>query len=540
MANPASGSDIVDIYNELESDKGTLRAHLQEIADYMVPSAQRAFTQATIGGKRMSKIYDGTAMRSLDMFANGLYGHLTNPSFPWFELTTKDKGLAEFPKVKFWLMDTTERMRNAINSSNAQVALHEIYFQEGWIGGGVMLMEAGSRYFVNFQTFNAINCCLTEDNQGVVDGLYRLEKFTARGAIQRWGDKCSKAITDAYKANKMTQTFDIIIAVYPRNDYDWRKWDSLNMPYASVCVERETRNVLNEGGYKEFPYACPRWSKEDNSPYGVSPAMKALPDVKMLNQMRYDNLRGLQRLIDPPLTANKETAVSTTNTPVGKIIFSKSGSELKPLVTGARFDWALESERDTREMIEKAFYTDLFMLLAQSNDMSKTAYEVRQLLEEKLTLLGPALGRQQTELFDPMLSRVLFLLAERGAILPPPKELYNQGLEVNYIGRLALAMKQFETQAAGATLSFVSQIAQVAPEVMDNFDFDEMAHGTAQRAGMPVKYLRPPESRDNIRAARAKAQTDNQTAATMIEAAKVVPGISKAPEPGSLAEAIVQ
>ena len=268
--------------------------------------------------------------------------------------------------------------------------------------------------------------------------------------------------------------------------------------------------------------------------------MKALPDVKMLNQMRYDNLRGLQRMIQPPLTTTKETAFSTTDTPVGKVIFSKAGTELKPLVTGARYDWALESERDTREMIEKAFYTDLFMLLAQSNDMTKTAYEVRQLLEEKLTLLGPALGRQQTELFDPMLSRVLFLLAERGAILPPPRELYNQGLEVNYIGRLALAMKQFETQAAGATMSFVSQIAQVAPDVMDNFDFDEMAHGTAQRSGMPVKYLRPPEARDNIRAQRAKAQADNQTAATMIEAAKAIPGISKAPEPGSIAAELVK
>lgn len=530
---------IIDIYNKLDGDKGTLRSHLQEIATYMMPAKQAEFTQSPVGGKRMSKIYDATAIRALRTFANGLYGHLTSPAYPWFELTVKNKTLTDNSNVKFWLGDVTERMRSAINSSNAIMALHEIYTDEGWAGTGILYTEPGRKYLLNFQTFSVVNCCITEDVQGVVDGLYRLEKMTARQCIQYWGDKCSDEIKKAYKDTDQFKTFDILHAVYPRDDYDWRKWDALNMPYASVYLEKEKKNILSEGGFHEFPYAVPRWEKDQGEVYGRSPAMDALPDVKMLNQMCYDNMRGVQKQIDPPLLASKESALSTTRTAPASVIYHKSGEKPESLITGARFDIALEVENQRREAINKTFYTDLFMLLAENNDPRMTAYEVRQRVEEKLTLLGPALGRQQSELFDAMLSRVFWIMYRGGNIPPVPQELMGQGLEIEYIGRLALAMKSVETQATGQTLSFVGNLAQADPAIMDNFDMDEIAQGTAQRSGMPVKYLRPPNKRDKIRqdrAQQAQAEAANQQ---VLDAAKVVPSLSKTPESGSLAEKLL-
>lgn len=534
----ADAQKIIDTYDKLYSDKGTLHSHLQEIADYMVPSAQRMFSEAAPGGKRMPKIYDGTAIRSRRTFANGLYGHLTNPASPWFELTAKDKGLSEEASVKYWLADTTERMRAAINTSNAASAFHEIYDNEGWAGTGILFIEPGKRYLINFQTFSVVNCCLQEDSQGVVDSIFRLEKFTARQMKDKWPDTCPSTVHKAIEANDKTKTFEVIHGVYPRNEYDWRKSNPENMPFASVYVEKESKTVLSEGGYKEFPCACPRWDKEQGSAYGRSPAMDALPDVKMLNQICYDNLRGMQKAIDPPILASKESSLSTTRTTPGGVIYHKSGAPPVPFNTGARIDWALEVEEQRRQAVREAFYTDLFMLLAEEPTKQKTAYEVSQLVEEKLILLGPALGRQQTEFFDPMLNRVFWVLYRLGAILPPPQELAGQGLEINYIGRLALAMKYTETQAAMNTLSLASQLQPLVPDIMDNFDTDEFAQGTAIRSGMPVKYMRPPDVRDQIRAERAKQQKEQQDAAMVLEAANQVPNLSKAPEKGSLMEAM--
>ena len=539
MTAKLKAEQIVSIYNKLERDKDTLKSHWQEIADYIVPRRQNVQTQLTPGGKRMSKIYDATAIRALRIFANGLYGHLTSQAYPWFDLTTKNKELADSPVVKWWLSDTTERMRAAINASRAAQSLHELYTDLGWAGTGCMYMEPGKRYAINYQTLDISTVCIMEDANGVVDSVYRLARFSARQCIQYWGNKCSEKIQKAYKENKFNEMFDIIHAVYPREDYDWNKRDTLNMPWAVRYVEKESKNELAESGLKIFPYCVPRWEKDTTEVYGRSPCMDILPDVKMLNQMCYDDMRAVQKRIDPPLLASKESALSTTRTTPGSVIYHKTGEKPEPMNFGGDIKLAFEAENQRRVAIEKGLYTDLFLLLAQSNDANKTATEVRELIEEKLTLLGPALSRLQTELFDPMLSTTFQILYSAGLIMPAPQELMGEGLEVEYVGRLALAMKQTETRAATATLGLAGNIAQFAPDVLDNFDTDEIAVGTAMRNGMPIKYIRPPDVRDQIRQQRAEQAAKQQQAAMALEASKAMPGLSKAPESGSPAEAMM-
>ena len=535
----ADAKKIISIYDKLSTDKGPYNSHLREISEYLL-AIKFLYDQYVEGGKRHSLIYDGTAIIAHRVFANGLYGNLSPQSVPWFMLSTKDKSLAENAHVKFWLADTTERMRGAINASNAPLALQQVYRSLGWAGTAVMCVEEGSRYAINCQTFSIGQCCIMEDADGVVDSVYRLEKFTARQCVQKWGDKVSAKISKAYKDGKENDLFDVIHAVYPRNDYDWRKLGADNMPWASVYLERDTANILSESGYREFSFACPRWEKDDGETYGRSPGMDALPDGKMLNQMCYDNMRGLQKMIDPPLFAPSEAALSTTRTAPGVVIYHKSGQKPEPLQSGGRFDWALQVEDQRRQAIRDAFYNDLFLLLAQAENKQMTAYEVRQLVEEKLSILGPALGRLQTELFDPFLSRVFWIMYRAGGLLPVPQELVGAGLSIEYVGRLALAMKYQETQATGQVISFVSQLAGARPEVLDNFDVDEIAQGTAMRAGMPVKYLVAPDVRDKIREERLRRQQAEQQDAALLAAAGQLPNLSKAPEKGSLADELIR
>lgn len=524
---------IIETYDRGNGDKATLKTHLQDIADYMSPVSQSVNRSVNMGEKRMSKIYDGTAIRALRVFANGLYGNLTPQSTPWFSLTTKNKALAENTNIKFWLADTTERMRNAINSSNAPLALHEVYYSEGWSGTGILFTGEGRRYAINCQTYSIGNCVITEDAEGVVDGVYRLENFSARQCIQKWGDQCSKEIKKAYQDNKKDLKFEVIHAVAPRNDYDWRKMDNLNMPFSSTYVEKKVAKVLAESGFKEFPYSVPRWEKTDGEVYGRSPGMDALPDVKMLNQMCYDNMRGIQKQIDPVILATKEAALSTTRTRPGGVIYHKSGEKPEAFNPGGNFNIALEVENLRRQSIKESFYNDLFQLLAQDPTSDRTAYEISKRLEENLSILGPALGRQQTELFDPFLTRVFWILYRGGKLLPIPKEMAGQGLSVDYVGRLALAMKSQETQATGQVLSFVGPISEQRPDILDNFDFDKIAQGTGTRSGMPIDYLVAPEVRDQKRADRAAAAAEEQKNIQMEAIANQVPNLSKAPEDGS-------
>ena len=539
MATPADGKKIVEIYNRLDSDKAAYQAHLREISEYLV-AVKFLYDQWVAGGKRHKNIYDGTAIRAHRVFANGLFGNLTPQATPWFSLTVKNKSIAEISNVKYWLADTTDRMRSAINASNTPLALQQVYRSEGWAGTAVLYVEPGKRYALNCQAFSIGNCCVLEDAEGVVDALYRLERFTCRQMIQKWGDKCSEKVQKAHKDQKYTETFDVIHAVYPRDDYNWNKADNLNMPYASVWVEKEAKNVLAESGYQEFPYAVPRWEKDEGEQYGRSPGMDALPDGRMLNQMCYDNWRGIQKQIDPPLLATSEAALSTTVTRPAGIIYYKPGHEPKQLQSNGRFEIALEVEEGRRRAIKDAFYNDLFQLLASDNRTDRTAYEISKRLEENIYILGPALGRQQVELLDPFLGRVFWLLFRAGAILPPPRELMGQGLEIEYTGRLALMMKAYETRATVDTLNAVAPLAQINPEIMDNYNLDEIAQGTALRAGVPVKYLNPPEFVAEIRQKRAEALKAQQEAETLERAAQQIPNLAKGAEKGSVLEALNQ
>ena len=138
--------EIVRRWDKLDGDRGNFKTQWQEIADYMIPRKASIVTQSSPGAKRTSKIYDGTAIRSLRILANGLYGHMTSPSAPWFELTVKNPGLGrQSTRVKGWLQETSQRMQNAINNSNFGMGSHEVYTSLGPFGVRLRVHRPGER-----------------------------------------------------------------------------------------------------------------------------------------------------------------------------------------------------------------------------------------------------------------------------------------------------------------------------------------------------------------------------------------------------------
>jgi len=533
--NENIGELIVERYEALDSEKGTLKEHWQEIADNMLPRKQSVNRQMTAGGKRMSKILDSTAIRGLRILSNGLYGYMTPPSTPWFSLTTRDKSIKDQSEIKSWCRTTTQRMHDAINNSNAGLAFHECYTDIGGFGTGVIYVEPGERQALNFTTFNVGRCCIEENSQGIVDAVFRTEPFTARQYIQKFGQNVApKRVTAAFDANKKNEKFEVVHAVFPREDYDKRKLDRLNMPFANIYIDKEEKEVLYQGGYQEFPYMVPRWEKDSDELWGRGPGMDALPDTKMLNQMRYDDTRAIQKLIDPPLLVQKETSISTTRTSAGAVIYYKSGEKPDSLKTGANYQIAMDAEEKQRQMIMQCFYADLFAIFAQIPDnLQMTATEVRERVEERLMLLGPSLGRLQVELYNPLLSRVFWILYRGGFIDPVPRALAGEGLEVEYISKLALAMRQVETQAIRQTLAFVADAAQLDRSAIHVLNVRKATRGIAERNGTPEEFLRNDREIDAIIASEQKAAAQAQMNEQLKDLGGALPALGKKIEEGS-------
>ena len=145
----------------------------------------------------------------------------------------------------------------------------------------------------------------------------------------------------------------------------------------------QTKMVMSEGGFEELPYVVPRFLKATGEVMGRSPAMVALPDVKMLNLMSKTIIQAAQKMIDPPLLVPDDGFLLPIRTQPGGLNFYRAGSRdtITPLNTGANIPIGLSMEDQRRQAIRSAFYVDQLLVGGSPN---MTATEVIQRQEERM------------------------------------------------------------------------------------------------------------------------------------------------------------
>ena len=171
-----------------------------------------------------------------------------------------------------------------------------------------------------------------------------------------------------------------------------------------------------------------------------------------------------------------------------------------------------------------------------------TATEAMLRAQEKGALLAPTMGRQQSEMLGPLIERELDILAHAGVLPPMPRELMDEGgnVEVEYVSPLNRAQRAEEGVAIMRTFEAVAPMAQIDPRVLKAFDPVKAARELADINGMPAKIIRSDEEIEEmdaqeqqaidmqriLEAAPVAAQTAKTLAETQQIASQGVPGIS--------------
>ncbi len=514
--------ELIRRHGELKAARGTWEAHWQELADFVRPLRADFTGPRSPGEKRSREIYDGTPGHAVEALAAGLWGMVTNAANQWFALTIDDPDLAGFQPVKEWLDLAAEHMRSlfAHNGGQFYARVFELYADLATFGTGVFYSEdvVGEGY-LRFSTRPLAETCVAEDDGGTVDTVFRSFEMTARQAVQRFGDgQLEGKLRDAAE-KQPDRAFPFLHAVLPAKEVEGKA--ERGKPWASLYVDVTGRKVLRRGGFAEFPFQVPRWSTAAGEVYGRSPAMLALADVKMLNQMARSTIEAAHKAVNPPLIAFDDGVYRPMRLYPGSVNFggvNQDGRPLvQPLLTGTRVDIGLEMEEQRRGAIREAFYFSLMQMVGRA-DMTATEVMARQ--EEKLRLLGPHLGRLQSEFLDPLIDRV-FAVMQRNRQLPePPPELEGRELKVDYVSPLAKAQKAADGQAMLRALESIAPLAQIEPTVVDNFDPDALARRLAEAWGAPAAILRGQDEVAELRQQRAQAQAAQQQMAMLQQAAK--------------------
>jgi hypothetical protein len=183
--------------------------------------------------------------------------------------------------------------------------------------------------------------------------------------------------------------------------------------------------------------------------------------------------------------------------------------------------------RETQYRIQRAFYEDLFLMLAMS-DPSRgsqpiTAREVEERHEEKLLALGPVLERTNDELLDPLIDRVYNLMEHNELVPEPPEELDGVALKVEYISILAQAQKLVGIIGQDRFLQTTLPLMQAFPEVRHKIDIFRAVDNYGEMLGVDPRLVRPTADAQQLVEADQQAaaqQAQAEQAKTMAEAAR--------------------
>ena len=517
MAKTDLTKGLLSRFDRLQGQRENWETHWQEVADYMQPRKADVTKRRARGDKRMEQVFDSSPIQAVELLAASLHGMLTNPSTPWFTLRFKDEEIQNEDEAKLWLEASTDAMYTAFNRSNFQQEIFELYHDLITFGTAAMFIEEDNDDIIKFSTRHINEVFIAENDKGRIDTIYRRFNISARAAMQKFGESVSADVQGKAKKNPYDEV-EILHAVYPRSEFNPNKKDKANMPFESVYMEYKNGNELSVGGFKEFPFVVPRYLKASNEIYGRSPAMTALPDVKMLNEMCKTTIKAAQKQVDPPLLVPDDGFLLPVRTVPGGLNFYRSGTRdrIEPLNIGANNPLGLNMEQQRRDSIRAVFYVNQLMM-QQGPQM--TATEVIQRNEEKMRLLGPVLGRLQSELLKPLIDRVFAILLRNNMLPQAPEFLSGRDIEIEYVSPLAKAQKSTELQSIMRAVEILGSLANVAP-VFDYVNFDNLVKHLADIVGVPQKILKSQSQVNADRQAQAQQQQEMQQMQQLQQVAK--------------------
>lgn len=496
---------IKEKIEKLKAERSTWESHWQEIADYIIPRKNTITSQKSPGQKRGTSIVDSTGIQCNELLAGALHGLLTNPNAPWFELTTGDTTLDRNDEVRKFLQKTTKDIHNVLNNSNFQTEIHEVYLDLCGFGTSAMYAEEDVKDVVRFSTRFIAEYMIGENSRGEVDKIFREWQWDAHQLVQEFGqDKVGKKVQDSYKKGDGAK-FTVHHAIYPRDMVDPLHRSAFK--YISQYTLPEENIELSEKGYREFPYIVTRWSKAAGEVYGRSPGMNALPEVKTINKMTETMIIGAQKVVDPPVQLPDDGFIMPLVLVPGGINYYRSGTQevIKPIFNDSRIDFGFQAMEDRRRRIREAYYVDQLQL-QQGPQM--TATEVLQRTEEKMRLLGPMLGRQQSELLRPMIDRVFEIMVRLGKISDFPAVLRGKKIDVRYSSLIAKSQRLADGQNLMRFMEAVTPFVNADQSVLDNINGDNALKVVAEVYGAPQEILRDKKEVEQTRKARAQAQAE--------------------------------
>jgi len=524
---PADGPGICRRYERLKQERSNFDARWERQAPFLAPSRVGIQTAYSPGSNQTANVYDSTSIMVAETFAQFMAGRIINPSDRWLLYRLRNRQAAELDEVREWTEECRDIALNALADSKFYGEAPEALLDYVAFGTGFLLAEErpypenGTR-----RGFRGFYFCaekigryvLSEGPDGLVDTAIREFEMTARVAKERWGDeRLPEKVQNALKSGKEDTSFRWLHAILPRPRAE-RGPGALGMPWASVWIEKESKTVVHESGYRTFPCAVPRYRLTPGEVYGRGPGDIAFPDVWTLNMAKGMGLEDWALKIRPPILTRHNAVIGTLRlTPGGPTSVNTHGLPIdhviRPFETGSRPEVSALKEEELRKSIREIFFVDTIRQLLQVEKSEMTAFEFAQKLNLLFRMVATAYGRLKHEFLARIGDVTFDQLFAAGAFPPPPPVVFDTDgeVDVEFENPIARAQRAGDAEALALAFGDLAPMLQLFPQMADRLDPDKTVAGVFDIRGVPAKWTRSDEEVEAVRSAR-QAQDERENA----------------------------
>ena len=529
---------LIDKYNELIGGRHNWESYWQSLHDYFYIEGKN-LNRTYYSGTEVDAQYlwDSTTLECADVFASGFMNYLTPPTSKWFRLRHKNPKLTENKAIGDYLESVADEVNYALNRSNFYAQMFPSYKSSGVYGTSVLLEEEDLEDDVRFYNLPLKQVLIVEDARGRVVEYYIEFEYTATQAASRWDrSKLSTTLQEELTGRSNQKKHTFLLFIGKRAVREIQKSDKENMPIEALWIEKEAKSIVEEGGYEEFPAFAHRFDKRPFEPWGFSPAMKALPFARILNAVAKTNMRAMMKTVDPPMAVPNNAFLMPFNmNPRAINVYNKdkmSGGAKDIFATGNYGDpqVGVNATEYYAQKVGSLMYKDVFLAFDNITKQMNNP-EIMERINEKMTMLGPAVGRYITEVLHPIVVRTMGILYRRGRLPEPPDELRDDPTyEIDFVGQLAQSQRRSELNTLVTGLTMVGNMAQYAPDVLDKINPDRVTDEVWAITGAPIQVLRDDAEIKDIRENRAVEQAKAQEMAMLNEGADTAQKAGKATE----------
>jgi hypothetical protein len=541
-----TGNDIIQCRDRLRAGRNPLEAHWDELSFQFMP-----FRLTLANGlpdiPAADQIFDSTGRRSALILANGLASLVTPREEVWFEFQPPKHLRGDDDAVRFY-REASEVAREFIEASNFYEEIQEAYIESPVFGTAALFcgdLDDGGELYFRHQPIKTY--FIAEDAKGRVCALYRDLQLTADQADEEFGMNAlpEEVRNKVGKSEGKTETFDFVHAVFKRTGAAAEDApENERKAWVSMVVYEKTKDLVESGGYDEFPFCVHRFRRFGKSVWGFGPGSISVGDARQLQFLNELADVAAEKSVFPPIVApsSLEGEIGQGALEITYVDPSdpNSAAILREWATAGRYDVAKDRMADKRQQVEQAFHVDLFQLFAARamERQPMTATEAGLVAGEKLTQFSPVFGRLVSEMLDPLLARVFGVLFRAGAFGAPPQSVTGvlngkrTGVAkpaVLYKNKIMLAMQARQNGSLMEFMGLAQPMLAVYPDAVDALNLPIIVRETARNAGLPEAWIRTKKEIEAMQAARAEAAAQQQQMAMAEAASGVAKNMGGAP-----------